>query len=449
MKKKFLAVSMAAMMAASTLVACGGDATETGKEEAKKDVVTEITEPVTIELWHYMNGPLQESMDEIIADFNASNDKKITVKGVSKGGIPDLNKAVIAAAQSNTLPAMINVYPDVATNLLEQGKIVNLNSYITNETVGMAEDIKNDFIQSFIGEVAQWKNDEVYGMPLSKSTEVLYVNKTKLEELGYSVEDIKSGLTFDKLIEISKTSKEKLGMAGFGADSSSNLFIGSLKADGKDFVALDGTINVDNPWTKEFMEMFKEQTEAGNFRIAGEDKYLSGPFSNGKLLMYQGSTAGASHIKTDDKFEVEVVEVPQFEGKKQAVIQQGASLFATTDVSDAEQYAAYEFMKYVTSKEVTAKFAASTGYLPVRKSSADTETMKKALADETSLYAKVYPVAQKSLEYSFFTPAVNNANSARNVAMEKYEAYVTGNIADVDTFIKETVSQVETSIGRQ
>lgn len=154
MKKKFLAVSMAAMMAASTLVACGGDATTTGKEEAKKDVVTEITEPVTITLWHYMKGPLQESMDEIIADFNASNDKKITVKGVSKGGIPDLNKAVIAAAQSNTLPAMINVYPDVATNLLEQGKIVNLNSYITNETVGMAEDIKNDFIQSFIGKVA-------------------------------------------------------------------------------------------------------------------------------------------------------------------------------------------------------------------------------------------------------------------------------------------------------
>lgn len=70
-------------------------------------------------------------------------------------------------------------------------------------------------------------------------------------------------------------------MAGYGADSSLNLFIGSLKADGKDFVALDGTINVDTPWTKEFMEMFKEQIEAANFRIAGEDKYLSGPFLNG------------------------------------------------------------------------------------------------------------------------------------------------------------------------
>lgn len=93
-------------------------------------------------------------------------------------------------------------------------------------------------------------------------------------------------------------------------------------------------------------------------------------------------------------------------------------------------------MKYVTSKEVTAKFAASTGYLRVRKSSADNETMKNSLADESSLYAKVYPVAQKSLEYSLFTPAVNNEYSARNVAMEKYEAYVTGNIADVDTFIK-------------
>lgn len=448
MKKKFLAASMAVMMATSTLVACGGDK-DTGKEEAKTDLVTEITEPVTIEMWHYLNGSIQEVMDEVIADFNASNDKKITVKGISKGQIPDLNKAVIAASQSNTLPAIINVYPDVATNLLEQKKISNLSRFINDETVGMKEDIEKDFIPSFIGEVSQWENKEVYGMPLSKSTEVLFVNKTKLEELGYKVEDIKTGLTMEKLIEISKASNEKLGMPGYGADSSSNAFITALKADGRDFVSLDGKVDVDNEWVREFMEIFKEQTQAGNFRIAGEDKYLSGPFSNGKLLMYQGSTAGASHIKTDGSFEIEVIEVPQFEGKDKAVIQQGASLFVTTDVTDVEQYAAYEFMKYVTSTDVSAKFASATGYLPVRKSSAETDIMKKALEEQDSLYAKVYPVAQKALEYSYFTPAANNANSARNVAMEKYEAYVTGNIADVDTFVKETVSQVETSVGRK
>ena len=44
-------------------------------------------------------------------------DKGITVTASSQGSITDLNKKVIAASQSNTLPAIINVYPDAATGL--------------------------------------------------------------------------------------------------------------------------------------------------------------------------------------------------------------------------------------------------------------------------------------------------------------------------------------------
>ncbi|MGL5820780.1 MAG: extracellular solute-binding protein [Sarcina sp.] len=447
MKKKFLAVTMAVMMAGSTLIACGGDTTKTDSKGS--EIVTEIKEPVTIEFWHYMSGKQGEAVDALVKEFNETNDKKITVKGVSQGGIPDLNKKVITAAQSNTLPAIINVYPDIVTGLLEKDKIVNLSDYINDEKVGMKEDIEKDFVKSFVDEVAQWEGKEIVGMPLSKSTEVVFVNVDKLKELGYEVEEIKSGMSINKLMEISKAAKEKLGMAGFGFDSSSNAFITALKADNKDFVSLDGKINVENEWTKEFMQLLKEQTAAGNFRIAGEEKYLSGPFSNGKLLMYQGSTAGASHIKNNDAFEIAVIEVPVYENKSKSVIQQGASLFVTKDVSKEAQYAAYEFLKFATSAEVSAKFASATGYLPVRKSATDTETMKTVLGDKNSLYTKTYEVAQKALEYSYYSPAVNNANSARNVVAEKYDAFVTGNIADVDTFIKETVAQVETSIGRK
>ena len=447
MKKRFLAVTMAATIAASIFVGCGSEA----KNEAdnKPNVVTEIKEPVTIEMWHYMNGKQADALNEIVKDFNETNDKKITVKAVSQGQIPDLNKKIITAAQSKSLPAIINVYPDIATGLIDQGKIVNMNAYIADEKVGMKDDIENDFIKSFVDEVSQWGNKEVYGMPLTKSTEVLYVNKTLLEKLGYKIEDINNGLTMEKVVEISKKAKEELNIPGYGSDSSSNAFISTLKMAGKDFVELDGKINVEDEWVKEFMDFYKENNQKGYFRVPGEDKYLSGPFSNQQVLMYQGSTAGAAHLKTDGKFEIAVVEVPIFKGKDKAVIQQGASLFVTSDVSDEEQYAAYEFMKFATNKENTAKFAVSTGYLPVRKSSAETDVVKKALEDKDGLYGSVYKVAQKALEYSYYTPAVNNAQSARNVILEKFDAYVGGNIKSMDKFIEETVSQVKTSIQRQ
>ena len=197
------------------------------------------------------------------------------------------------------------------------------------------------------------------------------------------------------------------------------------------------------------MQFFRKETQSGAFRVPGEDKFLSGPFSNQKLLAYQGSSAGFAHINTNDAFEVVVAEVPHFEGKNKAVIQQGASLFVTTDVSAEAQYAAYEFIKFATNTENTAKFATATGYLPVRKSAQDSTLVQEVLADSNSLYGKIYEVAKESLSFAYFTPAINNAQSARTVAEEKYASYVTGTSDDVDAMLKEMNSQVETSISRQ
>ena len=443
MKKRLLASLMAVALAVTALTGCSkGDS-------SSQEIVTELQNPVTIEMWHYMNGKQAEALQSIIDDFNSSNELGITVKASAQGNIADLNKKVIAASQSNTLPAIINVYPDIATGLIEQNKLVDLDAYVNNETVGMAEDLKNDFVPDFVKELSQWGENKIYGFPMTKSTEVVYVNKTLLEKIGYTVDDLKD-LTFEKLAEISQKSKEQLGIPGFGFDSSSNAFISTLKEDGLDFVELDGKINVVNDWSKEFMQFYRKQVQSGGFRTTtSEEKFLSDPFSNQKVLMYQGSSAGFAHINTNGAFDIAIVEVPYFEGKDKAVIQQGASLFATTDVSPEEQYAAYEFMKFATNTENTAKFATATGYLPVRKSAEDSTLVQELVADSNSLYGKIYEVAKDSLQYAYFSPAINNAQSARTVADEKVQAYLNGPSDDVDAMLNEMESQVETSISRQ
>ena len=439
MKKRLLAALLSSALVMTTLAGCSS-------KSGSSDMVTELTEPITIEMWHYMNGGQADALNSIIEDFNATNDKGITVNAISQGSIVDLNKKVISAAQSNSLPAIINVYPDIATGLIEDKKLVNLSSFINDKNVGMADEM-DDFVDSFIQETSQWNNGEVYGLPMTKSTEVLYVNKNMLESLGYTLEDLE-GLTFEKLAEISNKAVTELGVAGFGFDSSSNAFISSLKMNGLDFVDSKGTINVDNEWVREYMTFFQKQAESGAFRIAGEDKFLSNPFVNQKMLCYQGSSAGYAYLNNGGAFEIAVVEVPVFEGKDKAVMQQGASLFVTNNVSAEAQYAAYEFVKFATNAENTAKFATATGYLPVRKSAIETEIVKNILNDETSLYSQVYNVAQKSLPYSYYTPAINNAQSARTVAQEKYEAFMSGSIKDVEVLVDDIVSQVQTSIGR-
>lgn len=440
MKKRLLAALLSSALVMTTLAGCSS-------KSGSSDMVTELTEPITIEMWHYMNGGQAEALNSIIEDFNATNDKGITVNAISQGSIGDLNKKVISAAQSNSLPAIINVYPDLATGLIEDNKLVDLALFINDENVGMADEM-DDFVDTFIEETSQWGEGKVYGLPMTKSTEVLYVNKNMLESLGYTLEDLEY-LTFEKLAEISNKAVTELGVAGFGFDSSSNAFISSLKMDGPDFVESNGTINVDNEWVREYMTFFQQQAQSGAFRIAGEDKFLSNPFVNQKMLCYQGSSAGYAYLNNDGAFEIAVVEVPVFQGKDKAVMQQGASLFVTNNVSAEAQYAAYEFVKFATNAENTAKFATATGYLPVRKSAIETDIVKNILNDETSLYSKVYNVAQEALSYAYYTPAINNAQSARTVAQEKYEAFMSGSITDVEVLVDDIVSQVETSIGRK
>lgn len=56
------------------------------------EIVTELTGPVSIEMWHYMTGKQSEVLQSIVDDFNANNGKGITVTALSQGAIPDLNK---------------------------------------------------------------------------------------------------------------------------------------------------------------------------------------------------------------------------------------------------------------------------------------------------------------------------------------------------------------------
>ena len=150
MKRRLLASLMTAILAVTALTGCSKD------NSSNDNIVTELKEPVTIEMWHYMNGKQAEVLQSIVDDFNNSNTQGITVKALAQGSIPDLNKKVIAASQSNTLPAIVNVYPDAATGLINDNKVADLTPYVNNETVGMKDAIKDDFIPDFIKELSQW-----------------------------------------------------------------------------------------------------------------------------------------------------------------------------------------------------------------------------------------------------------------------------------------------------
>ena len=101
MKRKLFASAMTGILAVSALTGCAsGEVTPNEGNEAPVAIeIPDMTEPTSIEMWHFMSGKQQEVLQSIIDEFNATNNMNITVSAVAQGKIPDLNKKVIAAEQ--------------------------------------------------------------------------------------------------------------------------------------------------------------------------------------------------------------------------------------------------------------------------------------------------------------------------------------------------------------
>ena len=91
-------------------------------------------------------------------------------------------------------PSLAYCYPDHVAMYNLANAVVTLDSLIDSTasdgnggSLGLTEAQKADFIQGYYNEGRQFGDGLMYTMPLSKSTEVLYYNKTIFTELEIPV----------------------------------------------------------------------------------------------------------------------------------------------------------------------------------------------------------------------------------------------------------------------
>ena len=382
--KRLLALGLVFMSAA--MVGCGSK----GNDTSSADIVTEIKEPVEITFWHAMNGDLEKSLTSLTEKFMAENPNiKVTLQNQSS--YKDLQQKITATVASpKDLPTMTQAYPDWMFNPIKDNLVTDLTPYIENETLKF--DNYEDILPSF--REAAKIDGKIYGMPFNKSTEVLWYNKTLLDELG-----LKAPTTYDELVQVAKTIKEKKGIAGAGFDSLNTYYTTFLKTEGKTF---DSNFDVTDEASAKALNYYLEGVKEGYFRIAGTDNYLSGPFGNGAVAMYVGSNAGENFVKqgVGDKFEVAAAPYPT-----SASLQQGTDLYVFSSATAEQKTAAYMFLKFLTTKENQITWASETGYMPVRQSAIDSEEYKKS----GSLIAPILSDATKNL---YTNPVVSGADAA-------------------------------------
>lgn len=424
MKKKGILNLLLVIVLAVTMTACSSPGNkevspenQTGQTAAPaqtKDAATDSTEepaveeesqttdiePVTIEFWHAMNGGHQDTLTALTDKFNAQNGKGITVKLVNQGTYDDLSKKLMGSVAAKTLPDLAQVYNNWIINYLDA--VVPLDDYVTKDF-----DNYDDIVETYRNESSEF--GKIYTLPFNKSTQLYFYNKTVFDELG-----LQPPKTWDDLYHIGEVVFDATGKPSIGYDDLSAMFWQLVLQNGSGFIE-DGQVEFNNPQGIEALNFFLDMYKKGYARIAGEDKYHSGPFGNGDVLAYVGSSAGVAYIQPNG-FEFGAAPLPK--GKQGAVPQAGTNL-AMFAQDKNKQLAVWEYMKYLTSADVTTEWSMATGYLPVRISAFNSETYQNYRKDSEAAQA-----AYDQVENLYFEPSFKGSGEIRTLIGTEVEAAV-------------------------
>ena len=438
MKKSLLAIVLVLAMCLSALafVGCNGPVIAEADLSGGYD-----GSEVTITFYHTMSATnLQPELEKAIARFNVLY-PNITIEHKQVGDYDAVRNQIKTELTVGGQPNIAYCYPDHVALYNVAKAVVPLDDLIastvevtradgTTEIMGLTEEQVNNFIEGFYNEGRAYGDGKMYTMPFSKSTEVLYYNKTFFDAHGLEVPT-----TWDEMEAICEYIKTEIPTSTpLGYDSENNWFITMCEQYGSDYTSatkVNGTnFLFDNETNWAFVERFASWYAKGWVTT----KELSGGYTSdafkksegelGKSYMSIGSSAGATHqapdaVNGEYPFEVGIAPIPQVNPEDPKVISQGPSVCIFQQENEQEVYASWLFVKFLTTDiEFQASFSEASGYVPVIKSVNEDADYQEFLAEssgyKTGIAAYSAKVCLEQEKAYYVSPAFNGSSKARD-----------------------------------
>ena len=352
---------------------------------------------VTITFYHTMGSKLSQLLNQYITDFNAIY-PNITVKHQAVGGYDDVKDRVVREINAGVQPNIAYCYPDHVALYNEAGAVATLDDFIastevvtradgTTETLGLTAEQKADFIQGFYNEGKQFGDDMMYSMPFSKSTEVLYYNKTFFDEHNLTLPT--TWAEMEALCAAIKAIDPDCIPLGY--DSEANWFITMCEQYGSPYTSAEegNHFLFNNDTNKGFVKMIREWYDKGYVITQNTyGAYTASLFNGNGSYMCIASSASAHRMcpKKDTStgeypFEVGIVSIPQVNPANPKVIAQGPNLCIFEQEDPLEVLASWLFVKFLTTNaEFQTEFSMASGCTPVIKSTVENEDYAEYLA---------------------------------------------------------------------
>ncbi|WMT87165.1 extracellular solute-binding protein [Pelagibacterium sp. 26DY04] len=323
-------------------------------------------ERVHIEWWYALSGRLGDLTQEMIANFNASQDQ-YEVVGIHKGNYEETMAAMVAAYRVGQQPTLLMAAERGFMTMLNSGAIVPVNQV-------MAEQGYDTDWGDFIAPVAGFYvvDGEPAALPFNSSTPIFWFNQDQFTAAGFDgpadtwqeLDEQLYALKEQGITECPMVLPSDFQWSLLENYSAINDMPFGTSANG--FDGLDTEFVYNTTGMVGQVDRLARWVEDGILHLAGEGMSSTQMFVSGNCATVMSSTASHASVEAGAQFDWNATFMPHEEGvePRNSTIGGGA-IWVVAGQDDGEYAAAAAFLDFVASPDNQAWWSEQTGYVPV------------------------------------------------------------------------------------
>jgi sn-glycerol 3-phosphate transport system substrate-binding protein len=378
-------------------------------------------------------GPMAKVMSDMVTEFNESQDK-IVVEAIFAGGYTEALEKTRTAVLSGNPPALAVLDAPNLLSLRDIDAIIPLDSYIDKEG---GDAFTGEFLQGFM-EIAKSDN-KIWSIPWQRSTPIFYYNKDHFREAGLDPEDPPQTWAELRAAAAKLTKKDSRGnVTQWGLEIPINFWILKpliLQAGGTLDNEAGTALTIDTPATREVLAFLESLVRDGSTPRVKQWAETVSDFASGAASMIYNSTGALTFIRNSMSNDFGTAFLPA--GKRQVVIEGGGNFFIMK-TAKSKQDAAWEFIKWMTRPENTARWSLGSGYIPVKEAAFDVPEYKEYTDQWPQALTAYRQLLEVDIERNMMTHNVNAINKLVNSTLE---SILSGN--DVDETLKKAQAEAD------
>ncbi len=333
-------------------------------------VVRQTGSKVQALYWGSFSAELGEAEQEVVRRFNESQ-PDVELEYQFQGSYEETAQKLTAALAARQTPDVALLSDVWWFRFYLNNALAPLNDFLDANEVDTTDYVDSLYTEGVRDGVPYW-------LPFARSTPLFYYNKEAWAAANLPDRGPETWVEFQEWVPaLVKQEGGTTSQFAFGHPNAASyiawLFQPVVWAYGGAYSDPDFTIRLAEEPAVAAGEFYRASTEEG-WATATEDHVVD--FNNGLTAAITASTGSMAGIRANATFEFGTAFLPKGVSGEVRCCTGGAGLSVMASSSPEKQEAAFQFIEFATSPEITAFWAQNTGYMPVRKSAVDSAEMQ-------------------------------------------------------------------------